>query len=144
MEEERKVALITGGSRGIGKQIALRFAKEGYNIAINYVSDKTDTQALEKELKEQNANIEVLLKKVDVTDYDKVEEFIKEVISQFSQIDVVVNNAGITKDNLLMRMSKEDFDKVIDVNLKGVFNVSKLVTPYMMKKEKEVLLMYLL
>ena len=136
MEEERKVALITGGSRGIGKQIALRFAKEGYNIAINYVSDKTDTQALEKELKEQNANIEVLLKKVDVTDYDKVEEFIKEVISQFSQIDVVVNNAGITKDNLLMRMSKEDFDKVIDVNLKGVFNVSKLVTPYMMKKRK--------
>ena len=136
MEEERKVALITGGSRGIGKQIALRFAKEGYNIAINYVSDKTDTQALEKELKEQNANIEVLLKKVDVTDYDKVEEFIKEVISQFSQIDVVVNNAGITKDNLLMRMSKEDFDKVIDVNLKGVFNVSKLVTSYMMKKRK--------
>ena len=136
MEEERKVALITGGSRGIGKQIALRFAKEGYNIAINYVSDKTDTQALEKELKEQNANIEVLLKKVDVTDYDKVEEFIKEVISQFSQIDVVVNNAGITKDNLLMRMSKEDFDKVIGVNLKGVFNVSKLVTPYMMKKRK--------
>ena len=136
MEEERKVALITGGSRGIGKQIALRFAKEGYNIAINYVSDKTDTQALEKELKEQNANIEVLLKKVDVTDYDKVEEFIKEVISQFSQIDVVVNNAGITKDNLLMRMSKEDFDKVIDVNLKGVFNVSKLVTPYKKKKRK--------
>lgn len=136
MEEERKVALITGGSRGIGKQVALRFAKEGYNIAINYVSDKTDTQGLEKELKEQNANIQVFLKKVDVTDYEEVEKFIKEVIDEFSQIDVVVNNAGITKDNLLMRMSKEDFDKVIDVNLKGVFNVSKLVTPYMMKKRK--------
>lgn len=136
MEEERKVALITGGSRGIGKRVALRFAKEGYNIAINYVSDKTDTQELEKELKEQNANIQVFLKKVDVTDYEEVEKFIKEVIDEFSQIDVVVNNAGITKDNLLMRMSKEDFDKVIDVNLKGVFNVSKLVTPYMMKKRK--------
>lgn len=136
MEEERKVALITGGSRGIGKQVALRFAKEGYNIAINYVSDKTDTQGLEKELKEQNANIQVFLKKVDVTDYEEVEKFIKEVIDEFSQIDVVVNNAGITRDNLLMRMSKEDFDKVIDVNLKGVFNVSKLVTPYMMKKRK--------
>lgn len=134
--EERKVALITGGSRGIGKQVALKFAKEGYHIAINYVSDKTDTKTLEEELKAENSQIQVLLVKTDVTDYEAVEQFIKQIIETFGRIDVVVNNAGITRDNLLLRMSKEDFDKVIDVNLKGVFNISKIVTPYMMKKRQ--------
>ena len=136
MEEERKSVLITGGSRGIGKQIALRFAKEGYNIAINYVSDNTNIQELEQELKIQNSNIQVLLKKVDVSNYEQVEKYVAEIIKEFGKIDVLVNNAGITKDNLLIKMSKEDFDKVIDINLKGIFNVTKTVVPYMMKKKK--------
>ena len=139
MEEERKSVLITGGSRGIGKQIALRFAKEGYNIAINYVSDNTNIQELEQELKIQNSNIQVLLKKVDVSNYEQVEKYVAEIIKEFGKIDVLVNNAGITKDNLLIKMSKEDFDKVIDINLKGIFNVTKTVVPYMMKRKKEVL-----
>lgn len=135
MEENAKVALITGGSRGIGKQTAIKFAKEGFNIAINYVSEKTDTKALEEELKLQNSNIQVLLIKTDVTSYEDSENMVKQIIDKFGRIDVLVNNAGITKDSLLMRMKEEDFDKVIQVNLKGTFNVTKSVIPYMMKKK---------
>ena len=130
--ETKQVALITGGSRGIGKAIANKFAKEGYNLVINYVSDNTDLQALTNEFKENGA--EVLFVKADVTDFNACEEMAKSAIEKFGQIDVVINNAGITKDNLLMRMKEEDFDRVIDINLKGTFNVTKTVTPYMMKK----------
>jgi len=135
VEEERKVVLITGGSRGIGKQVALRFAKEGYNIAINYVSDKTDTKLLEEEIKSQNSNIEVLLIKADVTSYEESEKMINETIERWGKIDVLINNAGITKDTLLVRMKEEDFDKVIQVNLKGTFNVTRCIVPYMIKKK---------
>ena len=130
--ETKQVALITGGSRGIGKAIANKFAKEGYNLVINYVSDNTDLQALTNEFKENGA--EVLFVKADVTDFNACEKMAKSAIEKFGQIDVVINNAGITKDNLLMRMKEEDFDRVIDINLKGTFNVTKTVTPYMMKK----------
>lgn len=131
--EDNKVALITGGSRGIGKEVALKFAENGYNIVINYVSDKTDVEGITKEFKEKN--VEVLLVKTDVTSYEDSENMIKQAIERFGQIDVLVNNAGITRDTLLMRMKEEDFDKVIEVNLKGTFNVSKAVVPYMMKKK---------
>ncbi len=136
MEEDKKVALITGGSRGIGKQVALRFAKQGFNVVVNYVSDKTDIESLEKEIKAQNSDIDVLLIKSDVTSYEASEEMIKQAIEKFGKIDVLVNNAGITKDALLIRMKEEEFDKVIQVNLKGVFNVTKAVVPYMMKKKE--------
>lgn len=132
--EERKVALVTGGSRGIGKQVALKFAEEGYNIVINYVSDKTDIQELRKEFEDKN--IEVLIVKTDVTSYEESENMIKQVIEKFGRIDVLVNNAGITKDTLLMRMKEEDFDKVIQVNLKGTFNITKAVIPFMIKKKE--------
>lgn len=135
VKNDKKVALITGGSRGIGKQVAIKFAKEGFNIAINYVSEKTDIEALENELKAQNSEIQVLLIKTDVTSYDDSEKMVKQVIDKFGKIDVLVNNAGITKDSLLIRMKEEDFDKVIQVNLKGTFNVTKAVVPYMMKKK---------
>ncbi len=135
MEESRKVALITGGSRGIGKQVAMKFAKKGFNIAINYVSDKTDVNSLESEIKSQNSEIEVLLIKTDVTSYEDSENMVKQIVEKFGRIDVLVNNAGITKDALLMRMKEEDFDKVIQVNLKGTFNVTKAVVPYMMKRK---------
>lgn len=130
--ESKKVALITGGSRGIGKAIAIKFAKEGYNLVINYVSDKTDIKKLEDEFEQYGS--EVLLVKTDVSNFDDCENMVKQAIEKFGQIDVLVNNAGITKDNLLLRMSVEDFEKVIDINLKGTFNVTKNVVPYMMKK----------
>ncbi len=129
----RKVAFITGGSRGIGKEIARKFAQNEYNIVVNYVSDKTDVAKLEKELN-QNGNVEVLCVKGDVTDFSTCEQMVKDAIEKFGTIDVLVNNAGITKDNLLMRMKEEDFDKVINVNLKGTFNMTKNVISYMMKQ----------
>lgn len=131
---ENKVALITGGSRGIGKSIAEKFAKNGYNLVINYVSDSTKTEELAKEFQDGN-NIEVLFIKGDVTDFNSCENMVKQTIEKFGKIDVLVNNAGITKDGLLMRMKEEDFDKVINVNLKGTFNVTKNVVPYMMKQK---------
>lgn len=130
--ENKKVALVTGGSRGIGKAIAVKFAKEGYNLVINYVSDKTDIKALEDEFKQYD--IETLIIKADVSDFEDCEKMVKQAIEKFGAIDVLVNNAGITKDNLLLRMAVEDFEKVIDINLKGTFNVTKNVVPYMMKK----------
>ena len=130
---DKKVALITGGSRGIGKKIAEKFARNGYNIVINYVSEKTDVNKLESDLS-QNGKVEVLCIKCDVTDFNSCQEMVKEAVDKFGKIDVLVNNAGITKDNLLMRMKEEDFDKVINVNLKGTFNMTKNVISYMMKK----------
>ena len=132
--EERKVAFITGGSRGIGKQVALKFAKNGYNIVINYVSDNTDIKGLQEEFEKEN--VELLLVKADVTKKEEIQNLVKTAIEKFGYIDVLVNNAGITRDGLLMRMKEEDFDKVIEINLKGTFLVTKEVIPYMMKKRE--------
>ena len=130
-----KTVLITGGSRGIGKSVAMKFAENGYKIIINYVSDKTDTEQLKKELLQAGA-ADILLIKADVSNSEDVKNMVKETIEKFEKIDVLVNNAGITKDNLLMRMSEEEFDKVIQINLKGTYLVTKEVTRYMMKKKK--------
>lgn len=129
--EERKVALITGGTRGIGKETAKKFANNGYVLVINYVSDDTNLDSLIKEFK----NTKVLFIKADVTNCKSCENVVNEAIKEFGRIDVLVNNAGITKDNLLMRMKEEDFDKVININLKGTFNMTKTVIPYMMKQK---------
>ena len=130
--EERKVVLVTGGSRGIGRAIALKYAENGYNVIINYVSSKTDVIELEKEFSAKG--IESLILKADVSNVNEVEGLVKNAIDKFGRIDVLVNNAGITRDGLLMRMKEEDFDRVIEINLKGTFLVTKAVTPYMMKK----------
>jgi len=130
-----KTVLITGGSRGIGKAVAMKFAENGYKIIINYVSGKTDTEQLKKELLQAGA-ADILLIKADVSNSEDVKNMVKETIEKFEKIDVLVNNAGITKDNLLMRMSEEEFDKVIQINLKGTYLVTKEVTRYMMKKKK--------
>lgn len=130
--KEEKVVFVTGGSRGIGKEVATKFAENGYNIVINYVSDKTDVEALKNEWEEKG--VKTLILKADVTKADEVDMIVKEAIEKFGKIDVLVNNAGITRDNLLMRMSEEEFDKVIETNLKGTFIVTKAVTKYMMKK----------
>ena len=129
--EENKVALITGGTRGIGKAIAKKFAEKGYNLIINYVSENTDLEKLKKDINSKN---EILFVRANVGDFTSCEELIKKAIEKFGKIDVLVNNAGITRDNLIMRMKEEDFDKVINTNLKGTFNVTKNVVPYMMKK----------
>ena len=130
--EERKVALITGASRGIGKEIAKKFAENNYNIVINYTSDKTDLEKLKEEFDEYN--VEILFEKADVSKYEECEQMVKNAIDKFGRIDCLVNNAGITRDNLIMRMKEEDFEKVININLKGTFNMTKNVVPYMMKK----------
>ena len=130
--EDKKVALITGGTRGIGKAIAIKFAKNGYNLVLNYVSDRTNLEELENEFKEYN--IEVLFIKTDVSNFEDCENMAQQAIAKFEKIDVLVNNAGITKDSLLLRMTPEDFEKVININLKGTFNVTKSIVPYMMKK----------
>ena len=126
-----KVVFITGGTRGIGKQIALTFAKQGYDIAINYRSQNDELENLKKEI-EQN-NVKCLAVQGDVSKFEDCERFVKEIIEYYGRIDVLVNNAGITKDTLLMRIKKEDFESVIDVNLVGTFNVTKNVISYMLK-----------
>ena len=126
-----KLAIITGGTRGIGKQIALTFAKEGYNIAINYRTENEDLKNTKKEIEENN--VKCFTFQGDVTNFKDCEQFVKQIVEEFGSIDVLVNNAGITRDTLLMRMKEEDFKQVIDTNLIGTFNVTKNVISYMMK-----------
>lgn len=126
-----KCALITGATRGIGKQIAITLAKQGYNIALNYRKENEELENTKKEIEE--IGVQVIAVKGDVANFEDCENFVKQVIERFGQIDVLVNNAGITKDMLLMRMKQEDFKQVLDTNLVGTFNVTKNVVPYMMK-----------
>ena len=127
-----KVALITGATRGIGKQIALMLSKEGYNIILNYRTLNEDVEKVRKEI--ESNNVEVLLAKGDVSNFDDCKKFVDDGIAKFGKIDVLVNNAGITKDMLIARMKEEDFIHVLDVNLVGTFNVTKNVVAYMMKE----------
>lgn len=126
-----KVAFITGSTRGIGKQIALTFAQNGYDVAINYRNVNEELETTKKEI--ESNNVKCLAVQGDVSNFEDCERFVKEIIKEFGKIDVLVNNAGITKDTLLMRMKKEDFENVIDVNLVGTFNVTKNVISHMMK-----------
>ena len=132
---ERKNVFITGGSRGIGKAIAKKFAQNGYDVIVNYVSENTNLEELEKELKNGQEEIRTLFVKGDVTDVASCTEMVEQITKEFGKLDVVINNAGITKDGLLMRMKEEDFDKVLDINLKGTFHICKQVVPIMMKQK---------
>lgn len=126
-----KVVLITGATRGIGKQIALTFAENGYDVAINYRKENAELENLKKEIEVNN--VKCLAVQGDVSSFEDCERFVKEIIEEYGKIDVLVNNAGITKDTLLMRMKKEDFESVIGINLVGTFNVTKNVISHMMK-----------
>lgn len=126
-----KVAVITGATRGIGKQIAITLAEEDFDIAINYRKENEELQNAKKEIEAKGKRC--LTVQGDVSSFEDSERFVKEVIEEYGQIDVLVNNAGITRDGLLMRMKKEDFDSVIDTNLTGTFNVTRNVIGYMMK-----------
>jgi len=131
---DKKVCLITGGTRGIGKAIAKKFAQNDYQLVINYVSDKTDLKKVEEEIKGNNS-VEIIFVKADVTNFEECEKMLEVAIQKWGRVDVLVNNAGITKDNLLMRMKEEEFSQVIDVNLKGTYHVTKLAIPYMIKQK---------
>jgi len=131
---EGKTAIITGGSRGIGKAIVEIFVKQGANVAFTYSSSSDAAKAIEKEL--STNNVKVRSYKSDASNFEEAQLLAASVLEEFGSIDILINNAGITKDNLLMRMSEEDFDRVIQVNLKSVFNMTKAVQRTMLKQRK--------
>ena len=129
---ENKTAIITGATRGIGRGIAVMFAQQGANIAFTYSSSVDAAIELEKELKALGVNAKGYQSNAAI--FDAAQDLAAAVLKEFGAIDILVNNAGITKDNLLMRISEDDFDKVIEVNLKSVFNLTKAVIRPMMKQ----------
>ena len=131
---EGKTAIITGASRGIGSGIARVYATHGCDVAFTYSSSKEAADALEEELKALGINAKAY--QSNAADFTQAEQLIADVLTDFGQIDIVINNAGITKDNLLMRMNEDDFDKVIEINLKSVFNMTKAVQRTFLKQRK--------
>ena len=129
---EKRTVIVTGGARGIGRAMCLEFAKEGANIVINYSRDIESAEVTKKLCEELGAT--ALLVSCDVSKYEDAEKLFAAAEEAFGAVSVLVNNAGITRDNLLLRMSEEDFDKVIEVNLKGAFNCTKLAVAAMSKK----------
>lgn len=127
-----KIAVVTGASRGIGRQIALTMAAEGATVIVNYNGSAAKAEGVVTEICEAGGQAEAV--QCNVADYAKTEEMMKNIIAKYKKIDILVNNAGITKDNLLMKMSEEEFDAVIDINLKGTFNCTKHVSRQMLKQ----------
>ena len=128
-----KTALVTGASRGIGKKIALQLGEEGYNVVVNYAGNKEKAEKVVSEIK--TFGVDAFAIQANVSEQDEVKAMIKEILNQFGTIDVLVNNAGITRDNLLMRMKQNEWDDVINTNLKGVFNCVQAVTRPMLKQK---------
>lgn len=131
---EGKTAIVTGASRGIGRGIALVFAQHGANVAFTYSASVEAANALEKELNAMGSKAKGY--QSNAADFNEAQKLADDVVSEFGGIDILVNNAGITKDNLLMRISEEDFDSVIEVNLKSVFNMTKAVQRTMLKQRQ--------
>ncbi|MGX1752620.1 3-oxoacyl-[acyl-carrier-protein] reductase [Sphingobacterium sp. NPDC055346] len=129
-----KTALITGSSKGIGRKIAEVFAQNGANVAFTYLSSVEKGQALEKELEQFGTKVKGY--RSDASKFDEADKLINDIVADFGTLDIVVNNAGITKDGLLMRMTEENWDDVININLKSIFNVSKAASKVMMKNRK--------
>lgn len=128
-----KTALVTGASKGIGRSIALKYAEQGANVAFTYLSSVEQGQALEAELAAKGVKAKGY--RSDASDYAQAEKLINDVVADFGSLDVLINNAGITQDTLLLRMSEEQWDKVINVNLKSCFNTVKAATKPMMKQK---------
>ncbi|MEI3606674.1 3-oxoacyl-[acyl-carrier-protein] reductase [Pseudogracilibacillus sp. SE30717A] len=127
-----KVALVTGSSRGIGRAIAIELGKKGVHVAVNYAGNEQKATEVVEEL--QTLGVKAIKIKANVSNEDEVKKMIKEVVKEFGRLDILVNNAGITRDNLLMRMKVDEFDEVIETNLKGAFLCTKAVTRQMMKQ----------
>lgn len=133
---ERKVALITGASKGIGRKIAEKFVEQGAHVAFTYLSSVEKGEALEKEL--QTGGVKVKGYRSDASNFAEAEKLIEDIVADFGTLDIVVNNAGITKDGLLMRMTEENWDDVLNINLKSIFNVTKAASKIMMKNRQGV------
>ncbi len=131
---QNKIALVTGASRGIGREIAKKMAQEGANVAFTYLSSVEKGQALEAEL--ASFGIKAKGYRSDASDFVSAEQLVNDVVSDFGGLDILVNNAGITRDTLLMRMTEEQWDEVLRVNLKSVFNLSKAATKPMMRAKQ--------
>ena len=129
-----KTAIITGGSRGIGKEIALKYADQGANIAFIHYGDGENAQATEKELLEKGVKVKSY--ECNVADFKASAELVEEIIKEFGEVHILVNNAGITRDKLMVSMDESEFDSVIAVNLKGVFNMTKAIYRHFMKKKR--------
>jgi 3-oxoacyl-[acyl-carrier protein] reductase len=132
MNLEGKAALVTGASRGIGREIALELARQGANVAVNFAGNEAKANEVVDEIKALGKDAFAI--KCDVSKTEEVSSMVKETIERFGSLDILVNNAGITRDNLLMRMKDEEWDDVININLKGVFLCTKAVTRQMMKQ----------
>lgn len=128
-----KTAIVTGASRGIGKAIAEELAKNGADIVLNYRTSANAVEEVLENIKQNGAN--AIAVQADVSKSEEAQKLVQTAVDSFGRVDILVNNAGITKDNLLMRMSEEDFDTVIDVDLKGVFNCIKYVSKIMLKQK---------
>jgi 3-oxoacyl-[acyl-carrier protein] reductase len=133
---EGKVALITGASKGIGRKIAEKFVEQGAHVAFTYLSSVEKGEALEKEL--QTGGVKVKGYRSDASNFAEAEKLIEAIVADFGTLDIVVNNAGITKDGLLMRMTEENWDDVLNINLKSIFNVTKAASKIMMKNRQGV------
>ncbi len=129
---DSKVAIVTGASRGIGREIALTLAESGANVIVNYMGNTEKAEEVVEQIKQMGR--EALAVQANVADSKQVEELIKTAVSQFGRVDILVNNAGITRDNIIMRMKEEEWDQVIDTNLKSVFLLSKGISRQMMKQ----------
>ena len=127
-----KTAFVTGASRGIGRAIALRLAADGAKVALNFASNSAKAESVKAEI--ESAGGTAMLVRGDVSDFATVTELVKKIVDDWGRLDILINNAGITRDNLLLKMSEDDFDKVIATNLKGVFNCTKAVTKLMMRQ----------
>lgn len=127
-----KVAVVTGASRGIGREIAIKMASLGATVVINYNGSKEKAEEVLQQI--EAAGQKAVIKKCDVSDFTQCEAFFKEVVKELGRVDILINNAGITKDDLLMKMSEEAFDQVIQVNLKGTFNCIRFVSRQMLKQ----------
>lgn len=129
---ENKIALVTGASRGIGRQIALTLAQEGAHVIINYNGSEAKAQEVKDTIEQQGGKAS--LYQCNVSDFTACEEMMKQLIKEYGRIDILVNNAGITRDNLIMKMKEEDFDAVLNINLKGTFNTIRHVSRQMLKQ----------
>lgn len=131
---EQKVAVVTGASRGIGKAIAKRLAKDGIFVVINYRGNEAQAKQVLKEIEEEHGKAAIYA--CDVSDFSACEEFIKDVIQTYGRLDILVNNAGITRDGLLMKMSEEDYDTVLQTNLKGTFHGIRFASRQMLRQKQ--------
>mgnify|MGYP000096237088 FL=1 len=129
---EKKIAVVTGGARGIGKAIALELAKAGNLVVINYNGSEEKARETKAEIEAAGGQADIL--QCNVADFDACEAFFKAVAEKYGRVDILVNNAGVTKDGLLMKMSEEDFSRVVDINLKGTFNCIRHVSRMMLKQ----------